>query len=187
MTFIRIVPIGIFLIFASVLYLSLDGTDPSKLPSQLEGQKAPKLPESMGSSDFESSATSLSFSDLKKDQFALVNFWASWCAPCKIEHPILMSLAKDERFVLYGINYKDKESAARDFLAELGNPFDRLLSDNEGRAAIDWGVYGVPETFLVDQNGTVLLRHVGPLTEDALERNFLPLVQIGTTEFTDSK
>lgn len=187
MIFLRLAPIGVFLIFALVLYLALDGTDPSKLPSQLEGQQAPELPENMGLADFEADTANLGFSDLKKNQFALVNFWASWCAPCKIEHPILMSLAEDERFVLYGINYKDKEASARNFLTELGNPFDRLLRDNEGRTAIDWGVYGVPETFLVDQNGTVLLRHVGPLTKDAVEQDFLPLVQNGTTEFTDSK
>lgn len=96
---------------------------------------------------------------------SIVNVWASWCAPCRQEHPLLLELTKDERFVLIGINYKDKPENAAGFLSELGNPFDRIGTDINGRTAIDWGVYGVPETFIVGRNGLIHYKHVGPLTE----------------------
>lgn len=102
----------------------------------------------------------------------LVNFWASWCAPCRAEHPLLKQLA-EAGVVIHGINYKDKPANALGFLAELGNPFATMGAD-EGRMALDWGVYGVPETYVIDGDGTVLARVAGPLTEQEIARVVRP-------------
>lgn len=106
----------------------------------------------------------------------LVNFFASWCVPCRAEHPLLMRLAEEGRIDLYGIAYKDEPEAARAFLAELGNPFSRVGMDASGRTAIDFGVYGVPESYLVDGEGRIRFRQVGPLYPHVLEEQLLPLV-----------
>jgi cytochrome c biogenesis protein CcmG/thiol:disulfide interchange protein DsbE len=98
----------------------------------------------------------------------IVNVWASWCAPCRQEHPLLMDLAKDPSVRVVGVNYKDNPENARRFLGQLGNPFAVVGVDPSGRAAIDWGVYGVPETFVVGPDGTVRHKHIGPLTPDSL-------------------
>lgn len=108
-------------------------------------------------------------SDNLKGQVTLVNIFASWCAPCRDEHPLLIALAKDTRFRLVGLNYKDQPENARRFLGALGNPYAAIGSDIAGRTAIDWGVYGVPETFIISKSGTILYKHVGPLTEDAIK------------------
>ena len=105
----------------------------------------------------------------------LVNFWASWCAPCRAEHPLLSELAAEGVPVL-GINYKDEPDKALAFLGELGDPFARVGADASGRTGLDWGLYGVPETFVVDEAGTILLRHAGPLTPDVLEDRLRPLL-----------
>ena len=107
----------------------------------------------------------------------LVNVWASWCAPCRQEHPVLLGLTGDDRFVLAGLNYKDRPENARRFLGELGNPFRAIGVDKSGRTAIDWGVYGVPETFLVGRDGTILYKHVGPLTPAAVAEELMPAVE----------
>ena len=106
----------------------------------------------------------------------LVNVFASWCAPCRVEHPLLMRLAEDGRVPLHGISYKDKAADTKGFLAELGNPFRRVGWDGDGRVGLDWGVYGVPETYVIGKDGRVRYRHVGPLTRQALEKTLLPLV-----------
>ena len=108
----------------------------------------------------------------------LVNFFSSWCGPCRIEHDLLMEISRNKSIRLYGINYKDKPEAARNWLNELGDPFEKIVADKDGRTAIDWGVYGVPETYLVDKKGRVRYRHVGPLTEKVLEEKLMPLVQM---------
>ena len=107
-----------------------------------------------------------------KGQVTVVNVWASWCAPCREEHPVLMQLARMQGVRLVGINYKDQAENARRFLGALGNPFSAVGADTAGRAAIDWGVYGVPESFIVDANGAIAYKHVGPLTEQALAGPF---------------
>ena len=115
--------------------------------------------------------------DLAKGEPTIVNVWASWCVPCHEEHPLLLELAKQPGVRLYGINYKDDPAAARRFLGRYGNPFARVGADRSGRVAIDWGVYGVPETYVIGGDGKIAFRHVGPLTEDAIKEKLLPLVQ----------
>ncbi len=107
---------------------------------------------------------------------SLVNIWASWCAPCRVEHPLLMRLAK-EGVTIHGINYKDTPEAAQAFLATLGNPFAALGADRNGRVVIDWGVYGYPETFVVDKTGHIRYRHIGPIMADDLTEKIYPLLK----------
>jgi cytochrome c biogenesis protein CcmG/thiol:disulfide interchange protein DsbE len=107
----------------------------------------------------------------------LVNVFASWCAPCREEHPVLLGLSQDKRYVLAALNYKDQPENARRFLGDLGNPFQAIGSDPTGRTAIDWGVYGVPETFVVGKDGRIAFKHVGPLTPDAVRTELLPQIE----------
>jgi cytochrome c biogenesis protein CcmG/thiol:disulfide interchange protein DsbE len=116
----------------------------------------------------------LTAADLR-GQVSLVNFFASWCVPCRAEHPLLTRLAREEGLRVNGIAYKDRPEDARAFLAELGNPFARIGADFDGRTAIEFGVYGVPETYLIDRDGRIRFRHVGPLTPEAIEQDLLPL------------
>jgi cytochrome c biogenesis protein CcmG/thiol:disulfide interchange protein DsbE len=106
----------------------------------------------------------------------VVNIWASWCQPCRAEHPVLMELAKDERFQMAGLNYKDIDENARRFLGNLGNPYRRIGSDPKGRSGIDWGVYGVPETFIV-KDGVIVYKFIGPLSEITVKSDFLPAIE----------
>ncbi len=105
----------------------------------------------------------------------LVNFWASWCGPCRAEHPLLEELAAGGQPII-GINYKDDPDNARAFLAELGDPFERIGADETGRTGLDWGIYGVPETFVIAADGTILLRHPGPITRDILATRLQPAI-----------
>lgn len=155
--------------------------DTSTVPSALIGQSAPKT-------DLQPLDPTLSVG-LRSENFignvTLVNIWASWCGPCRQEHPLLMQLAQDNRFVVAGLNYKDKPENARGFLAELGDPYRVVGVDPNGRTAIDWGVYGVPETFLVDRQGIIRFKHVGPLTPDTVRTLLMPAIDkalIGTDE-----
>jgi cytochrome c biogenesis protein CcmG/thiol:disulfide interchange protein DsbE len=167
-------PLAIFLALAGIFLMQLlSGRDISTVPSALLGEQAPEtsLPPLPGldlpgldSADF-------------KGKVTLVNVWASWCAPCREEHPVLMALAEDRRFEIAGLNYKDRAENARRFLGDLGNPFTAIGIDEAGRTAIDWGVYGVPETFLVGPDGKILFKHVGPLTVDAAQRTLLPEIE----------
>jgi cytochrome c biogenesis protein CcmG, thiol:disulfide interchange protein DsbE len=116
-------------------------------------------------------------SDLAKGEPTIVNVWASWCVPCHEEHPLLLELAKQPGVRLYGINYKDDSAAARRFLGRYGNPFQRVGADRSGRVAIDWGVYGVPETYVITGDGKITYRHVGPLTGEAIQQKLLPLLR----------
>ncbi len=106
----------------------------------------------------------------------VVNVWASWCVPCRREHPVLMELAKDQRFQMAGLNYKDIDENARRFLGNLGNPYQRVGSDPDGRSGIDWGVYGVPETFIV-KDGVIVYKFIGPLSETSVKSQFLPAIE----------
>lgn len=164
-------PLILFIGLVMVFLLRLFSGDPSKLPSALLGKPVPvfTLPAIEGSSQ-----PGFSNADLAKGKVSLVNVFASWCAPCREEHPLLMELAKDPRIVLFGINQKDKAENARRFLGRLGNPYVAAGADANGRISIDWGVYGVPETFLVSGEGRILYKHVGPLNEASIRDKLMP-------------
>jgi cytochrome c biogenesis protein CcmG/thiol:disulfide interchange protein DsbE len=142
------------------------------LPSALIDRPAPEfsLPPVLDS------VPGLSTADLK-GQVSLVNMFASWCAPCRVEHPVLLRLKEEGRVTVFGIDYKDKPEDVKAWLGRLGNPYTRLGADLEGRVAIEWGVYGVPETYVIDREGRIRYRHVGPLQPRDLEEKILPLLK----------
>jgi cytochrome c biogenesis protein CcmG, thiol:disulfide interchange protein DsbE len=105
-----------------------------------------------------------------------LNVWASWCASCRSEHPVLNQLAQQKAAVIIGLNYKDEPDAAKSWLMQLGNPYDVSIMDQDGRIGIDWGVYGVPETFVIDRQGVVRYKHTGPVTPEDVQKTFLPLI-----------
>ncbi len=152
----------------------LSGHDPKELPSALINKPAPEfeLPPVTGLQRDGAQVPGFSHSDLL-GQVTVVNVFASWCAPCRAEHRYLMDLAEDNRYEVAGLNYKDTEVQATRFLDELGNPYDRVGFDT-GRAGIEWGVYGVPETFIVDKAGQIRYKFVGPLSEASYRDVFLP-------------
>ena len=168
-----LLPLLIFLGLAG-LFLSqlLSGRDVSEVPSALIGLPAPQtnLPALEG----------INLPGLDTKSFAgkvtLVNVFASWCAPCREEHPVLLALAQDKRFVMAALNYKDQPENARRFLGDLGNPFQAIGVDEAGRTAIDWGVYGVPETFVIGKDGKIAYKHVGPLTPETVQALLLPQI-----------
>ena len=142
-------------------------TGEANLPSTMEGRQAPVVTVTLlGGGEVVTQA------DLMATGVKLVNFWASWCQPCRVEHPVLEKL-EAEGVVIYGINYKDKPDDAMGFLTEMGNPFAKMGADS-GRMALDWGVYGVPETYVIDASGVVVLRWAGPITEDVLANTLRP-------------
>jgi len=162
-------PAIVFVLMAVGFYRGL-GIDSMVLPSPLIDQPAPKfaLPPLLdGEHGFASE-------DLA-GHVSLVNAFASWCAPCRSEHPVLNALAKTGRVAIFGIDYKDKPEAGRAWIAALGNPYTGIGSD-DGRVGIDWGVYGVPETFVVDRQGRIRYKHVGPMTQADVEQTILPLI-----------
>lgn len=168
-----LLPLLIFIGLAG-LFLSqlLSGRDVSEVPSALIGQPAPQtnLPALEGSN-----LPGLD-SKLFAGKVTLVNVFASWCAPCREEHPVLLALARDKRFVMAALNYKDQPENARRFLGDLGNPFQAIGVDEAGRTAIDWGVYGVPETFVIGKDGKIAYKHVGPLTPETARTLLLPQI-----------
>jgi len=165
-----LVPLVAFLALVALFYFRLGAGDPSKIPSALLNKPVPdfSLP------PIEAGA-GLSAADLAKGVH-VVNIWASWCGPCRLEHPILMRLAADKRFAVVGINYKDLPENAQRFLGALGNPFSMIGADREGKTGIDWGVYGVPETFIV-KDGIILHKFIGPLNEEGLASDFIPAIE----------
>jgi cytochrome c biogenesis protein CcmG/thiol:disulfide interchange protein DsbE len=166
-----ILPVLVFACAAVLIWLRL-GTDPSILPSALINRPVP----SFDLEPLRAEQPGLKTADLH-GQVALVNVFASWCVPCRVEHPILMRLAEKDGVQIYGINYKDDAVAARRWLDQLGNPFARIGVDGNGRAAIEWGVTGVPETFVIDRDGRVRYRHVGPIQARDLDATILPLLR----------
>ena len=174
-----LLPLLVFVGLAGLFWLALNGGDPSTLPSALVGKPVPAftLPPIEELAGDGGAVEGFSAADLATGQPIIVNVWASWCVPCHDEHPLLMALAKEKGVRLYGINYKDDPAAARRFLGRYGNPFARVGADRSGRVAIDWGVYGVPETYVITGDGKIALRHVGPLTEETIAQKLLPLIQ----------
>lgn len=170
---IYIVPVLAFGGLAYLLFHSLSAPPPDELPSALIGKPAPPL--SLPPLDAKSS--SFSHGDLEAGHVTVLNVWASWCVPCREEASTLAQLAKRSGIELDGLVYKDKAEKARAFLEEVGNPFARIDADTSGRAAIDWGVYDVPETFVIDGKGIVRLRYSGPITPDVLSSMILPAIE----------
>jgi cytochrome c biogenesis protein CcmG/thiol:disulfide interchange protein DsbE len=173
-SWLAILPLVVFAGLAAIFLIQLrSGEDSSFVPSVLIGREAPatNLPPLAGSD-----LPGLVSADFK-GHVTLVNVWASWCAPCREEQPLLMTLKGDPRFRLTGLNYKDKPENALRFLGEMGNPFAAIGVDENGRTAIDWGVYGVPETYLVGKDGRVLYKHVGPFTEQSITGELMPAVE----------
>ena len=170
-----LLPVFVFVALAAALGVQLLTGDPSKVPSALIDKPVPEfaLPPVQGFEEAGGFATG----DLGQGKIALVNIFASWCGPCRVEHPLLMALAEAGTVPLYGINYKDKPEDAERWLGRLGNPYTLMGADLDGRTAIDWGVYGVPETFVVDGAGRIRHRHVGVLSQYDLEETILPLIE----------
>jgi cytochrome c biogenesis protein CcmG, thiol:disulfide interchange protein DsbE len=172
-----VLPMLLFLALAGYFVVALrPGYDPSLLPSALLDKPAPAF--ALAGLD---GAPGLDRTALQ-GQVTLVNFFASWCAPCRIEQPLLLRLARDKSVRLYGIAYKDKPEDTEQYLKELGDPYARIGVDESGRVGINFGVYGVPETYVIDKEGRIRLRHVGPLSAEDVDRKILPLLQkLGAT------
>lgn len=172
-------PLIVVLAMLGLFFVSLQSGDPQRLPSVLIGKPVPNFSlAALAKEDGTGPAfPAFGSTDLAKGKASLVNVWASWCAPCLIEHPVLMDLGRTSGVPIYGINYKDKPDAARRFLGRFGNPFTAIGVDDSGRTAIEFGVYGVPETFVVDGKGRIVLRHAGPLTPEIIEREIKPALQ----------
>ncbi len=170
-----LLPLATFLALATLFYFRLGSGDPSRIPSALIGQPAPPtdLAPLEGVQRDGKAVPGLNNATFK-GAVTLVNVWASWCVPCHDEVPLLEQLAKDKRIQLVGINYKDSPDNARRFLNRYGNPFAATGRDDNGRASIDWGVYGVPETFLVGRDGRIAYKLVGPIDADNLTRLLEP-------------
>lgn len=166
-----------------VAYLAYElrpGRDPSAVPSALIDKPVPEFALPSLHADrpglAKADVTMAANGAAGGGKPALINFFASWCVPCRAEHPLLMQLGKMPGVTLYGIAYKDKPEAAKAFLAELGDPFARVAQDADGRTAIDFGVYGVPETYVIDGQGRIRFRQVGPLYPQVVEEQLLPLL-----------
>ncbi|MCU0968103.1 MAG: DsbE family thiol:disulfide interchange protein [Rubrivivax sp.] len=166
-----LLPLAIFAVVAGFLAVGL-GLNPREVPSPLIGKPAP---------DFSLPRLDEPGRVVKRDdllgQVWVLNVWASWCAPCREEHPLVIDLARRSGVPVYGLNYKDNRNAAMQWLAGLGDPYRATLFDPEGRVGIDFGVYGVPETFVIDRQGIVRLKHTGPLTPDVLRERVEPLLR----------
>ncbi len=170
-----LVPVFLFVALAAALGVQLLTGEPGKVPSALIDKPVPEfaLPPVQGFED----AGGFASADLGQGEVALVNVFASWCGPCRVEHPLLMALAEAGTVPLYGINYKDTPADAERWLGRLGNPYRLMGADLDGRAAIEWGVYGVPETFVVDGAGRIRHRHIGVLSRHDIDETIVPLIE----------
>ena len=166
-----IVPLAVFVILAGFLYVGL-GLNPREVPSPFIGKPAPAFQ----LAQLARSEQSFSPAQMKGEVW-LLNVWASWCAPCRVEHPLLVQVAEDKVVPIIGMNYKDKRDAALGWLAQLGDPYKLSVADNDGRVAIDYGVYGVPETFIVGRDGKIAFKLVGPITAQNLETAVKPAIE----------
>lgn len=165
------VPLGAFALLAIVLGVGLQ-LNPREVPSPFINKPAPafQLPR------LHQPGQQLAAADLK-GQVWLLNVWASWCVACRVEHPLLVELSKQNTVPIYGLNYKDDPRAALEWLRRFGDPYTASISDRDGRVGIDYGVYGVPETFVIDKAGVVRHKHIGPVTPEAWAADILPLVK----------
>ena len=171
-----LLPLMICLGLGVFFYLGLDG-DPRSVPSAFINKPSPEF--SLAPLPGRANAPFANFdvlnrNDLTSGRPLILNVWASWCVPCVAEHPLVDRLAKEEGILVHGINYRDKAVAASGWLNRLGDPFTKVGFDKDGKAGIEWGVYGVPETFVIDGDGTVIFKHAGALTPEIVEKNILP-------------
>jgi cytochrome c biogenesis protein CcmG/thiol:disulfide interchange protein DsbE len=174
---VLLLPLLVFAALAALFFVRLGAGDPAKLPSALIGHPAPAtaLPPVAGLVRDGAAVPGLDPAAFH-GAVTLVNVWASWCVPCHDEAPLLLALASDKALRIVGINYKDDPANARRFLGRYGDPFAAVGADANGRAAIDWGVYGVPETFVVGRDGRIAFKLVGPITPENIERVLKPAI-----------
>ena len=165
-----IVPFALFVLLAIFLFVGLN-RDPSYVPSPLIGKPAPEF--SLPS--LQDASYPVSSKELLGQPWVL-NVWGTWCGGCRQEHETLIAIARTKVVPIVGLNWKDDNALAQQWLRDLGNPYSVVAEDREGRVAIDWGVYGAPETFLVGADGTVLVKRIGPMTPEAWEKDFLPVI-----------
>jgi cytochrome c biogenesis protein CcmG/thiol:disulfide interchange protein DsbE len=166
------IPLAILLALGGFFYVGLYRS-PGYIPSPFLGKPAPQfsLP------DLKDPKLTVSTADLTKSPFTLFNVWGTWCVECRQEHPFLVELSKRTKIPIYGLDWKDDRKSALAWLADLGDPYTKIGFDQRGDAAINWGVYGAPETFLIDKSGTVLLKHIAPMTPEVWEQKFLPIIR----------
>lgn len=168
---LAILPPVVFAALALLFFFGMYRENPDMLPSARAGAAAPEVAlQPLGDKPLFDEAA------LSAPGVKLVNFWASWCAPCRVEHPNLEQLASDG-VTIYGVNYKDDSEKALGFLDELGDPYAAIGADSAGRMALDWGLYGVPETYVIDGDGVVRLRFAGPVTQRVLNETILPAIE----------
>ena len=164
-------PLAIFVVLVAFLWIGL-GRDPREVPSPLIGKPAPAF----RLARLHDTTTTLSAGDLKGKVW-LLNVWASWCVSCRVEHPLLLQLSKSGMVPIYGLDYKDKPADALAWLEQHGDPYTTSIVDADGRVGIDYGVYGVPETFLIDKAGIIRYKQIGPLSVESLQRKILPMAK----------
>ena len=167
----KFIPLILFLFIAIFLYFSLNSNS-SKLPSPLLGKMFPNIE----AKDFYSDESVL-LTDLFSDNISLVNVWASWCVTCRQEHQMMMKIANNKDLQLIGINYKDTRADGARYLEVMGNPFDVIVFDPSGKIGLDLGVYATPETFLVNQQGVILFKHIGAIDSKIWEEDFVPYIK----------
>ncbi|HVX35921.1 MAG TPA: DsbE family thiol:disulfide interchange protein [Hyphomicrobium sp.] len=181
---LRLLPVLVFAALAGFFAMALRSGDPSLLPSTLVGKEIPQgvFPPIEGLELNGKPEAGFTSADLAKGKVSIVNYWASWCVPCIEEHPFLEKLKSMTDVDIYGVNYKDSADAARRFIGRFGNPYTAVGTDAQGRAAIDWGVYGTPETFVVNGKGQIVYKHVGPISDDSLTKKLLPAIEKARAE-----
>lgn len=173
------IPLIVFLALAIVFGVRLmDGGATNEIPSPLIGKPLPAFTLEAMPETGTPPLTAQTLTQIEDDRVYILNVWASWCGPCRVEHPFLEALSKRSDVVLLGVNYKDSPQAALRFLNDLGNPYAAIGADTDGKASLDLGVYGVPETFLVDSKGMIRAKFVGPLTQDRLQQEVLPAIEV---------
>ena len=165
------IPLAVFVVILAFLFVGL-GLNPREVPSPLIGKPAPAFE----LAQLHTPDRAFTQKDMQ-GQVWLLNVWASWCVSCRDEHPLLVQLSRTKTVPLVGLNYKDKPDDAKAWLKQFGDPYQLSISDLQGRVGIDYGVYGVPETFVIDKAGVIRYKHIGPITPDALEEKILPLVK----------
>jgi cytochrome c biogenesis protein CcmG/thiol:disulfide interchange protein DsbE len=166
-----LIPLALFLLLAGFLFVGL-GLDPREVPSPLIGKPAPAFK----SEALAEPGRKIALEDMRGKVWML-NVWASWCAACRDEHPLLVAWMRQKPVPLIGLNYKDERAAGLGWLAQLGNPYTDSVFDPSGKIGLDYGVYGVPETFVIDQAGVVRLKHIGPLTPEVLREKIEPMLR----------